>query len=164
MAEAEGWPWEEKISAITKKQGLFSKSFYWQIIRNAPNLGRNVIVTLTMTREKLPGKAGSANGIPSLVLRVKLSRKSPAFAGRAVCEVSCWLVLRTTSKLELASREPSQTDQAGSKHAKRARLGDDGDRGRAEADVLRYAAAESVPRAKVNGDATETRVAAFNPG
>jgi hypothetical protein len=31
VAEAEGWPWEEKISARTHRKGLFSKSLYWQI-------------------------------------------------------------------------------------------------------------------------------------
>jgi hypothetical protein len=46
VAEAEGWPWEEPISAITKKKGLFSKLVYWQMISNGRCRGRNAIICI----------------------------------------------------------------------------------------------------------------------
>jgi len=56
VAAAEGWPWEEKICATTKKKGFFSKSLYWQIISNAPNRGRNVIVYIDDENGEVTGK------------------------------------------------------------------------------------------------------------
>jgi hypothetical protein len=46
VAQAEGWPWEEPISATTKKKGLFSKSLYWQIISNRRYRGMNAIICI----------------------------------------------------------------------------------------------------------------------
>jgi hypothetical protein len=46
VAEAEGWPWEEQISAMTRKKGLFSNSLYWQVISNRPMRGRNAIICI----------------------------------------------------------------------------------------------------------------------
>ena len=56
VAEAEGWPWEEPVSAKARKKGLFSKSYYWDIISNWSGLGRNVIIYIDDDTGEVTGK------------------------------------------------------------------------------------------------------------
>lgn len=56
VAEAEGWPWEEPVSALARKKGLLSKSFYWDIMTNCNGLGRNVIIYIDDETGEVTGK------------------------------------------------------------------------------------------------------------
>jgi hypothetical protein len=47
VAEAEGWPWLERIDADIRKTGIFgSGPLMWQITTHSPNLGGNAIICI----------------------------------------------------------------------------------------------------------------------
>ena len=46
VASDENWSWHEPVSAVRKRQGLFSKDYCWEISTNVESRGCNIRVVL----------------------------------------------------------------------------------------------------------------------